>query len=351
MNRPVLAAALAALLAAAGCASSPQDQELPVVDVWSTPAAGTVWTKDKVWRVRTTVILDAELTVEPGTVVKLDALASLVTSAGGRIVADGNPLEPIVFTSDRDDSVGGDTNGDGGATAPAPGDWQSVRITSDGSSFRSVTFRYAGGDYWGIALDVAGVSALTVDSCTFEDVSPSFADYGALTLYPAVSPAVASTVYLNFFDRVGIPVAIGLDFPLLPSNGYGANAREFVRVLGTATDAPVVLSETEVPYVLPQSVTLGATSGLTLADGVVVKLAPGSVLTLQSSDAPPVTFGAGSAITSLRDDALLGDTNGDGAATAPAAGDWQGVRWAAMGCWIQDARLRYASDHPGAWCP
>ncbi len=71
----------------------------------------------------------ATLTIEPGAIVKFEPLRRLTISAGATLSAQGNLAQPVVFTSIRDDSVGGDTNRDGDSTVPAPGDWDGVYIS------------------------------------------------------------------------------------------------------------------------------------------------------------------------------------------------------------------------------
>src|ERR1044071_1165998 len=99
-----------------------------------------------------TVSSPATLTIEPGVVVKFDAGTNLTILDGATLTANGTTAAPITLTSIKDDSVGGDLNGDGSATAPAPGDWDGIYIAGykDGlnvvhpafGSLQNVTARY-----------------------------------------------------------------------------------------------------------------------------------------------------------------------------------------------------------------
>ena len=104
-----------------------------VEQVKGTITGNVTWTHDNIYRItgETTIDKDAVLTIEPGTIVKMgDGVEFYVV---GTLNALGASSSRIVFTSIHDDSVGGDTNGDGSATSPKPGDWVCILPGSDGT--------------------------------------------------------------------------------------------------------------------------------------------------------------------------------------------------------------------------
>ena len=100
------------------------------------------------------------LEVAAGAVVKYAGSAAYIYLAGGTLRTLGTAENPTWFTSLRDDTQGGDTNDDGGATLPAPGDH--VGIYADSGSRLALNhtwLAYGGAGGWANIATTNGTAA------------------------------------------------------------------------------------------------------------------------------------------------------------------------------------------------
>jgi parallel beta-helix repeat protein len=121
--------------------------------------SATIWEKSKSpYLIKGYVYVEAELTIEPGTVVKFEYKKGGM-EVWNKLTAIGSAADPIIFTSSRDDFFGGDTDGDSGANQPAKGDWLHINFGSTNASgeMKYVLVLYGGGlSYTDAAIVING---------------------------------------------------------------------------------------------------------------------------------------------------------------------------------------------------
>jgi len=129
------------------------------------------------------VPVGSTLAIKPGTVVKFFNENSYLNIHGSLSARGANPeffhsvnpyLKEVYFTSYKDDSVGGDSNGDGKATIPAPGDYTGISIFTNASADISRTVLRYGGQYRGVISSLGPNAYINIASSTI-----SYNYYGA----------------------------------------------------------------------------------------------------------------------------------------------------------------------------
>ncbi|HPR17722.1 MAG TPA: carboxypeptidase-like regulatory domain-containing protein [Candidatus Cloacimonadota bacterium] len=271
---------------------------------------------------------DTSLILNSGTILKMNQ--STCWTVYGTLDVNGEQSSPVVFTSYKDDDELGDTNNDGDASTPAVGDWDCLKFegTNNSSNLNYAVFKYSGGssdeDY---TLYLGSNTTVTVTNCTF-----TFNDGLEDCVLNAKEAAANTNLQYNIFYSNQKPLAINSKISIDATNIFvNANSSNletnvyngvFVKS-GSDVEGNVQWLETQVPFVLSGEVRITSGNSLTLAEDVVLKFNGGSLVceddNLNYYSADNVWF------TSYQDDAHGEDTNGDGAATTPQNGDWEGV--------------------------
>ncbi|MCK4873392.1 MAG: carboxypeptidase regulatory-like domain-containing protein [Phycisphaerales bacterium] len=111
-----------------------------------TLAGSETWAANQLHYITANLVIPGgeTLTIMPGAVVKFAPLTGLTVQAGATLSAVGTTAQPIIFTSDRDDAVAGDSNVDGDEAAPQAGDWRWIYIAGD-AVFDHAQILYGGG--------------------------------------------------------------------------------------------------------------------------------------------------------------------------------------------------------------
>jgi hypothetical protein len=322
-----------------------------------TISSPTTWSKGKVYVITGDVTVTSTLTIEAGTIIKING-SKISVNSSGKILANGTATDRIVFTSLFDDSYCGDTNGDGTTTTPGKGNWTSVYLNGgSGNTFKYCDFLYAGKNDGGynncVLISVAGTS-FEFDNCTFAHTlsgsgSAAFVFHGGSYMENnTVSKFTNNAFYDN--DR---PLFINAYYNMSttnifhnPANASQKNTRNGIWLYNTSNQgATITFGVTEVPYVFSAFFNgggSGATDVVNINANVIIKFENTSA-GISRSTSRQVTLNAAAILTSIKDDAHGGDTNGDGAATSPGNGDWDGYYNYTTTTYLSGTNILYAA--------
>ncbi len=135
------------------------------------------------------------LTVAGGSIFKLGGSRSLIVQGSLNMLTSLS--SPMIFTSIKDDSAGGDTNRDGYLSTPAKGDWTEVRISTSSGEIKYAFVRYSKN---GIHLYLDGLINQNITPTVRESVFNK--NQTGLTLTAKTMADVIATITGNkFFDN------------------------------------------------------------------------------------------------------------------------------------------------------
>ncbi len=319
-----------------------------VVNVTLDIDAPTVWDACHIYVISVIQIsVNSDLTIEPGAVVKFtDNVSdnSILVSGSGRISAIGTAGKPIVFTSIKDDANGGDNNGDGTASSPQRGDWGGIVINSNNCVFKHCNFFYGGeGPDAGTGQPSLEFSYFygIIDSCLFAYCGGEtrYNGYGVVDANSCHDArfSITNSVFYGCIKPLFLNPFISIDNSNTfhnPSSPTEKNDLNGIFITSDANEATSNVSwlETEVPFVLTGSFAVGDGLKLILGQGVIIKVAIlpyigyNKISIHEGSSSIEGHDLAGVIFTSYLDDLHGGDTNGDGNASSPSAGDWYGIQ-------------------------
>ncbi|RLC56846.1 MAG: hypothetical protein DRI30_05215, partial [Chloroflexi bacterium] len=358
----------------------------------STSVSGTIGS-DTIWETgvyfvtgNLTINAGATLTINPGVIVKL--ASGIGITINGDLVAVGAPGNEIIFTSYRDDSVGGNTNGGATDESGAPGDWYRLLFNSGVnaavSRLTNVDMRYGGSSGASASIYLnTGVGVPITDSSirfsganglhvrgsaqitgnTIEDSTNAgiysnnnasvfsgntlrrnqnglYIDFGNPTIsdnrlqdnnnYGLYDQRASITKVPTGNTITGNGVAARVTFAGLPGMNDGnlisANTRNQIEFYGNTLNRNLELAADVVYYQVSGTATINTGINVQLSPGLVWKFANNAGLTINGALG---AFGESSNkiyFTSYRDDSVGGDSNGNGPSVGQA-GDWRNLQF------------------------
>ena len=281
-----------------------------------------------------TVPVGKSLTINKGIVIKSVSNYKIIVL--GAIYANGTIDSNIVMTSVHDDNAGGpgDTNKNGTQTSATKADFGGI-IFAPGSlnasilNYCDIRFAY---------LNSANYSNQTQSqgSITTINVSPTISNCkisnctNGIMCYQASNPTLTNNQIIN---STSTPIAMSVSAnPVFTNNTFTNAGYLGLGIIGETVTVNGFLMKrnlsgyTNITYVLLGSLTIASGTNVEVENGVVIKNV-GTYIYVDGGFKISGTPSSRVILTSISDDNVGNpfDTNGDGNATMPAAGNWGNI--------------------------
>ena len=272
-----------------------------------------------------------QVTVQAGTTIKFDGFFYL--RVDGKLSAIGTGNDRIIFTSNR--------------VNRARGDWDKIWFEPDNAASYDPfnKLQYCDIEFATYGALMSSSSPALIDHNDFNNNT-----YG-IRMEGNSKPL---TVTNNNFTDNKYPVDCSSHIPALGTNNITNNDYDDITVGGYVGDN-AIWPESGSPYIVRSDVLISGNLKLTIDPGVVIKIMPGKYIkagTSSSNGYHGDLYAVGTQskriiFTSIKDDTVAGDTNGDGPATQPNKGDWAYIYYyyynAAIFNKLEYCTIRYAN--------
>ena len=237
---------------------------------------------------------NSTLEIFPGTVLKLK---DIEVDIFGTVTARGNESNKIVFTSIKDDSVLGDSNGDG-VSVPASGDWLGILFapSSGNSVLEHCIVKYAGGKPMSSVTGDNKTSAILI-----EGSSPTIRNCEIVNCKGNGIQTFASGSWIESISFINVtewPVYVGdlSCVPYLSGLSNQNNLSGLIRVRGGVVNTNLLLKNPgfNFSYYVDSDIVINDSATMSIEPGVAVRMKSsgiyvyGALIAIGSSEQPVI---------------------------------------------------------------